>query len=551
MRKVIKGIGFLLAMIPFAFFASLAFPSPFSEEGIHFLAFIFLIPVFYIIRKSGFILSIFEGLVYGFCFYIFYNYWLKTFHPLAILIAPILESWQYMLLFPILRLCSSLFKKRGYLAQTMVYTAYLYLTQQGFLGYPYGNLTSAIYTYTAFIQIVEITGIWGLGILMVLPQALCAEILANRDFRSYKTDLSVIAVLFLLNIGYGSIRLKTFDNQETDREVRIATVQHSADSWKNGYATYKENFETLKSLTLESLKENPDLVVWSETAFVPSVTWHTTYPSALKTSALTEEFVDFAENLPIPFVTGNPDAVLADESKPPYPPGEDWNCINYNGVLYYGDGGVKDTYRKQHLVPFTEHFPYKEELPWLYELLLANDYNWWAYGDKKTLFDYDGIKFSTPICFEDTFGYLSAEFVALGADLLINVTNDVWSGSVPAEVQHMQLAVFRAIENRRPLLRSTNSGITCLVLPSGRVIDPMEPFIKDYHVYDVPVDTDAPLTFYTRHIDLLPKLELLALPFVLLAGIINVFVRRKKEKEEALFRKYGNLFDTLSDAYEV
>ncbi len=79
----------------------------------------------------------------------------------------------------------------------------------------------------------------------------------------------------------------------------------------------------------------------------------------------------------------------------------------------------------------------------------------------------------------------------------------------------------------------------------------MEPFVKDYRIYDVPVDTSAPLTFYTTHIDLLPKLELAALPFVLVIGIINVVIRRKKEKEEALFKKYGNLFDTLSDAYEV
>jgi hypothetical protein len=107
----------------------------------------------------------------------------------------------------------------------------------------------------------------------------------------------------------------------------------------------------------------------------------------------------------------------------------------------------------------------------LYALLKANDYKWWEKGTEATVFSYDGVRFSTPICFEDIFGSLNATFVRNGADMLVNLTNDSWSGSVPAEMQHLGLAVFRAVENRRPLIRGTNSGITCLVTPSGKIID--------------------------------------------------------------------------------
>ena len=103
----------------------------------------------------------------------------------------------------------------------------------------------------------------------------------------------------------------------------------------------------------------------------------------------------------------------------------------------------------------------------------------------------------------------------------------MWSGSVPAEVQHMQLAVFRALENRRSLLRSTNSGITCLVTPSGDIIDPLEPFIKTWHIYDVPIDTEEPLTFYTRHVDVLPKI-LCVLSLVLF--FYGLYQRRKNKR---------------------
>ena len=165
------------------------------------------------------------------------------------------------------------------------------------------------------------------------------------------------------------------------------------------------------------------------------------------------------------------------------------NRTDYNTVILFDDGAIQETYRKQHLVPFTEYFPYEKELPWLYNLLLANDYNWWEEGDEAVVFTWDGYSFSTPICFEDTFGYISAGFVRSGADFLLNMTNDVWS--------HMQLALFRAIENRRPRLRSTNSGISTLISITGEVIEPMEPFTQSWHVYEVPVYEDAPVTFYT------------------------------------------------------
>ncbi len=509
-RMFLKGLGVFileaLAMVLAAFIASLAFPSPFDDEGWGWIAFVSLIPVFYVIDRTRWSHAPFLGLVYGFMFYIFYNYWLSTFHPLAILIAPILESVQYMVLFPVLKSATSLFGKRSYVVQTFFYVAYLYLTQQGFLGYPYGNLSSAVTSFRTLIQIADITGIWGICLVMTLAQTLAAKMLAERRLSAYYVDVMLVVSLYLAMLIYGMFAIWRYESQEPDRIVRIASVQHSADSWEGGDATYRRNFETLTALTEAALEEEPDLVAWSETAFVPSVTWNMQYPITPARYRLTKEFVDFGLSMPVPLVTGNPESVIADESLPPVLSDGTMNWKKYNTVILFADGQVQQTYRKQHLVPFTEHFPYGKELPWLYELLLANDYNWWEKGYEETVFHYDGYSFSTPICFEDTFGYISAGFVSNGADFLLNMTNDVWSGAVPAEVQHMQLAVFRAIENRRPLVRSTNSGISCMITTTGEVVDPMEPFTQSWHIYEVPIVEDAGLTFYTMFPDLFAKL---------------------------------------------
>ena len=551
-----KAFNFILDLLILgfsAFIASLAFPSKYIENGVPFLAFFYLIPVFYVIWRSKWSTLWLYGAFYGFLFYLFYNYWLETFHPLAILIAPILECAQYALLFMCIKLSKTLLKRHYSLLATLLYSAYLYLTQQGFLAYPYGNIASALYQYTSLIQIVSVTGIWGLDLIVVLPQVIVSECLYEKEWRRNKWDL-LISLLILSStwIG-GSFVKKKWEIKESDRVMRIAAIQHSADTWQGGYRTYKENFENLKRLTMEAMEENPDMVVWSETAFVPSVAWHSAYPNNVATSKLCNDFVSFGSNLGVPLVTGNPEGVIKDKELAPILESGDWNWKTYNTVILFSDGGIQEIYRKQHLVPFTEYFPYEKELPWLYNLLLANDYKWWEVGEEATVFEYDGVKFSTPICFEDTFGYLSAEFVAKGAQMLLNLSNDFWSMSVQAELQHYQLAVFRAVENRVPLLRSTNSGITCLVLPDGSTVGKLDTFTQAWGIYDLPIYNDKTLTFYTRHPDLFGKMYVvLSISAVVLIAIYDISrvvleKRRKKRMEE---ERLSTLFVSMDEKVE-
>ena len=551
MKGFLKFILRLLGTVLSAFIASLAFPNPWSDVGFSPLAFISLIPIFLIVRKSKWWDIWLQGMVYGFTYYLIYNYWLKTFHPLAILIAPIIESVQYMLLFTILKIPSSIRNKRAYIPETLLYVSYLFLTQKGFLGYPYGNMSAALWCYPRFIQSVDIFGIWGLCLLLSSSQSFLAELILNRNnIRDYKVDLLAILSAFIINTGYGVIRYSQYENREPEYTMDIAAIQHSSDSWKGGYSQYKKNLETLEELTLEAMEEDPDMVVWSETAFVPSVAWHTNYPSNARTSDLVDNFVNFGKDLGIPLVTGNPEGVWDDRSLPPILPNGEWNKKDYNTVIFFSDGEIEGTYRKQHLVPFTEHFPYQDAMPRFTALLEANDYHWWEEGDEATVFEYGDLKFGTPICFEDIFGYLSAEFVRNGADLLINLSNDSWSGSIPAEMQHMQLALFRAIENRVPLLRSTNSGMTCLITPSGRYIDPLEPFTVDWNIYEVPIGLKRHDTFYTLFPDLFAYITMIA---AALSIPLCIYLRKRDlriEAEEKLFRKYEELFASIDDRYE-
>ncbi|MBQ0071504.1 MAG: apolipoprotein N-acyltransferase, partial [Spirochaetales bacterium] len=334
MKKFFRGLlVFLLKtilMLGSAYLASLAFPSKHMEGGIPWLAFFYLVPVFFVIFSSKYQTVWFYGFVYGFSFYLFYNYWLSTFHPLAILIAPSLESIQYILLFLVLRATKSVARRHYGLFAGLVYNGYLYLTQNGFLAYPYGNLTSAVYTYSSLIQIVSITGIWGLGLVMTLPQTVFAEILSERKWRRLRLDFLLSLLLLSLTWGLGFISHSYYEEKEPERVMRIAAIQHSADTWKGGYDTYRDNFYNLMDLTREAMEEEPEMVVWSETAFVPSVTWHKLFPMYNATDRLCVQFEEFGKSLGIPLITGNPEGIQDDPNQGAINEEGDWNWITYN-----------------------------------------------------------------------------------------------------------------------------------------------------------------------------------------------------------------------------
>ena len=514
----------VLVLIISAFILSLAFPGFVTSSGWGWIAFFALIPVFAVIKNTSYKAVWAYGFFFGVIFYCFFNYWLPGFHPGAIYIVTVIKGGEMLLLFLALKIAASAFSRYAFIPQAFIWAAYAYLSQNWFAGYPYGTICYALYEYLPLIQIADITGIWAIIIMMILPQAwfgyYVAGVFSGSDanilhyFRKSIVFMVIYAVLFAMWLGYGIVSINAQEERIPDRYWKVATIQHNHDSWEGGYQTYLQNFNNLRRLSLEALRYDPDIVVWSETAFVPSVWWHMNYSyegvgntiGNSETAELVRRFVAFAEELSKPLLTGNPRGVLKDESKPPIDPvtGE-LNRTDYNTVILFDDGTIKQSYAKQHLVPFTEHFPYKDSMPWLYDILVSLDFNWWEKGDDPVVFDSDGVKFSTPICYEDVFGDISADFVRNGADLIINMTNDRWSGCAEAAVQHAAIATFRSVETRKTMVRSTNSGYTCMILPTGEIVDPVEQFKMTYHIYDVPVyetKSDDDFTFYVKHTDL-------------------------------------------------
>ncbi len=469
---------------------SLSFPSLVSMWGWFPVAYISLIPVFVLVHRANWAEVFFYGFLYGLATYALHNYWLSGFHPLALIAVPLIYATYFLVFFPLLKLADTLLPRHGYLLQLAIWLAYEYFRTQFFLGYAYGIIGYTQYLFLPLVRLSSVTGVWGVSLLVAFPSVYLGNALkdgrerAKEFFAAHRVAPLVWVALFAASLVYGFAAKVDYSDAPT---WRTALIQQNSDPWVGGPAAYQRSLDISLRLSAEAIAEDPtvDVVVWSETSVVPPIDYHFRYRTNRDSYGIVEQLLQYLETQEVPYVIGNSSARLLRGAD-----GE-LERVDYNAVIVHDDGEFGEPYRKTHLVPFTEHFPYRRQFPWLYDLLMANGSNHWGKGEEYTVFELDGVRFSTPICFEDTFGYISREFVNRGAEVIVNLTNDLWSKSVAASMQHMQMAVFRATETQRSLVRSTNGGMTTIIDPNGKITDLYPPFVEGYLIGDVPIYTEG------------------------------------------------------------
>jgi apolipoprotein N-acyltransferase len=506
----------LLALSALLF--ALSFPSFLSRQGWFPLGFVCLAPLFAVARRSSWSAVPFYGLFFGYASYALFNYWLGKFHPLTLVVVPPIYAAYFLVTLPALKLADALFPRHPHLLQAGLWVCYEYfLKNSGFLAYSYGNLGYSQHAFLPFIQIADTVGIWGISLLVAYPSALLGRAFADGlsalrgQWKGYVIPAAGFAVAFAGVVVYGLLAVV---DTGSDRQWKVALVQQDVDPWKGGYSAYRTSLNVLERQSIKALIERPDIVIWSETSFVPAIDWHTRYRPDNQTYGLVRELRDFLSAQPVPFVVGNDDGQLKRVEE-----GQEVR-VDYNASILFDRGQIVDTYRKLHLVPFTESFPFRKTLPRVYSWLVNADTHFWEKGTVYTVFEAGGVRFSTPICFEDTFGYLCRGFVQHGADVLVNMTNDLWSFSVACAMQHMTMAVFRAVENRRSVVRSTNGGMTDIIDPNGRILASLPPFTEGFLSGSVPVHRGV-TTVYTRWGDWFPLVVLVLSIGGLVAGILR------------------------------
>jgi apolipoprotein N-acyltransferase len=475
------------------------------------LGWVCLVPLLVILADIPLGWGIFYGTLAGVVLTMISNYWLGTFNLLTLQFVTVVTALEYL---PFMATALLVYKRSGsagFLVFPAAWAAFDWLRSLGFLGYPWSMLGASQYSVLPVIQIASVTGVWGVTFLLTLFNSVAAWYavgVASKRRRGPAAAITVVACL-AATLGWAGVRalaLPRHAPSSTASSVRLALIQQNADPRKDDYRAV---FDTLRRLTDRILAASPDLVVWSETAFVPNIRrWSSEDPAVYSYAALVREFLDYQKTAGRWLLTGNDDYsfVTRDGTE---------ERVDYNGAVLFSPQGERvETYHKIHLVPFTEYFPYRAQLPGIYTLLQSFDAYLWEPGDRRVVFRHPKFAFSTPICFEDAFPDDVRRFVLAGADVILNMSNDYWSLTETEGMQHAANAVFRAVENGRPLVRASASGLTCVVDPGGR-ISVSGPFYEESAlVADVSL-TESRDTPYTRWGDWFP-IALCALLVILL-----------------------------------
>ena len=206
------------------------------------------------------------------------------------------------------------------------------------------------------------------------------------------------------------------------------------------------------ALTDDGLRdsEGADLILWPETAFPSTVT----QPSS---SHLQNRLEYFVEALGTPLMTG---AYVQSRKL----------RKTYNSMVLFGpDGKIIDHYHKTHLLAFGEYFPGAEYVPKLKVWFpMVSDF---GRGNGAKILSLGDLKLGAQICYESLFDSFSSQLYDLGAQVIVNVTNDSWYGTTFEPYQHLYMTLARAIEFRVPMVRATNTGISTAISASGKIHD--------------------------------------------------------------------------------
>jgi len=334
-----------------------------------------------------------------------------------------------------------------------------YLRGTLFTGFPWGVLGYSQFPASRLIQIGDMTGVYGVSFLPVLWNAglfIALLWLTKGDWKgirvSGKTAFASLASAGVLLCGvyaYGMWRIDQVDRAAAAAPHRtVAVVQGNIDQAVKWHPAFQiDTVKTYLRLSRSVSADMPRLIVWPETAM----------PFYLnETPRLTKMVNDGIAGLSGEILLGSPAFGRRG--------GRD---VYYNrAYLLRPDGTVTGRYDKAHLVPFGEYVP--RWLPFVGKMVTAvGDFIPGRAG--KTLPWHD-TALGVQICYEIIFPDLSRELAANGAGLIVNITNDAWYGETGAPYQFFEMAAFRAVENRRAVVRSANTGISGFIDPAGRIL---------------------------------------------------------------------------------
>ncbi len=403
-----------------------------------------------------------------------------------------------------------------------------FIQASGFLAFPWTYIGYSQYPLTPFIQAASVTGILGINFIMIMFSYTVAcrlKIFAagDKSLRSFMSgeyfrSMAAITVSVLLITAAGLYRVSTCRGGE-GRGLKFAVVQTCISPWENWTGNKYFYLSELIKYARESLDANPDFVIWSESATLETISFRAANGER---DLFDLQLFSFVKEIGKPLLTGEIGVTLRADS------GRMRLFPQNNAVLILGDGSVAQSYAKINLVPFGEWFPYEKWLSPVKKIASSMGGSDFVPGKRPELFTLNGFRFGTLICYEGIFYRLCRKYREMGADFLVNITNDGWTDTFNGHYQHFAASIFRSVENGLWVVRAGNDGVSAIIDPAGRVTSSMPMLTKGSFTGSIDVSLNRH-TFYTASGDLMLYAASL---FIAVIMVISVTGKRRKGDQE-------------------
>ena len=352
-------------------------------------------------------------------------------------------------------------------------------------GLPWCLLGYSQYEHLHLIQVADVTGVYGVSFLIVLSNGLvfCLLFRGREKGRGFlKWEILITVLLAAVTVAYGHFRLSQgLPGGDSPKFLRTAIIQPNIDQsvkWDPAYQA--KTMSIYERLTRSSYGFKPELIVWPEAAL----------------PFFFQQDVKFAPRV---FSLAEESGAFLIFGSPAYKRAKGITRYYNRAYLITPEKKPPQYYDKVHLVPFGEYVPLKSLLSFINRLVpAAGDF---ASGLTKGPMRHRELSAGIIICFEAIFPELARAHARGGANVLVNITNDAWFGMSSAPYQHLSMAAFRAVENKRPLVRAANTGISAFIDAHGKIVLRGGLFTQEALKASINV-TKSPLTLYTRFGDL-------------------------------------------------
>jgi len=368
---------------------------------------------------------------------------------------------------------------------------------------PLALLGHSQYLNLPMLQVASLGSVYALSFAIVLVNAATVDILLILLIHRHQrgrlrfplgalTKPLLVAVLTpVLLYGWGMRRLSESTPGSTyDPVLRVSVIQPNipqALKWKR--SERQSVLERHRELTLQVLMDQPDLIIWPETAV----------PGDFRRAQYYQNYVgELARTTSSAILVGSAAGEKGGKG------GERTFTVSNSAFLVNDKGELIDEYRKVKMLPFAERVPLGDEFPWP-DWMRPRDRSFTPGKDIHLLMS-SGKAFGTVICWENLFPEFYRRFVLKGAQFMVNLTNEAWFKDSEGGYYLLASAVFRAVENGVALVRSANTGVSALIGPHGKIISR----VTDHDGRDLmlsgtlTVDVPPPLapTFYRRFGDI-------------------------------------------------